>query len=158
MSYLQLDGSSWPPGYTVGTDGFRNMRFCAVGTALKCHTGAMPRLEKLQFSVYAGYWSWEKNGVPLEQFPTKDGIEDLDLGLDNVLSLEKVILQIDCSGATAAEVQEVEAVVTRSVENHPNCPTIQMDRTYEEHLLSDDEREDLVRHCLCLFQPVKKCI
>jgi hypothetical protein len=146
LSYLQLDGSSWPPGgYTVGTDGFRNMRFCAVDTTLiKFHMGAMPRLEELQFGVYAGYWSWEVNGVPFEQFPIKEVIEDLDLGLDNLLSLEKVIIEVDCSGATATEVQEVEDMVTRAVENHPNLPTIKMDRIYEEHILSYEEREALV--------------
>jgi hypothetical protein len=144
LSYLDLGGCSWPPGYTVGTDGFRNLRFCKVGTALKFHMGTMPRLEELQFKVYAGYWSWG-NDVLLEQFPTKEVIEDLDLGLDNLLSLEKVIVQVDCSGATAAEVQEVEAVVTRAVENHPNHPTIKMDQRYEGNILSDERRVALVR-------------
>ncbi|KAG0519892.1 hypothetical protein BDA96_08G025700 [Sorghum bicolor] len=145
LSYLELGGSSWPPGYTVGTDGFRNLRFCKVGTALKFHMGAMPRLEELQFKVYAGYWSWVEDGVPLEQFPTKEVIEDLDLGLDNLLSLEKVIVQVDCSGATAAEVQEVEAMVTRAVENHPNRPTIKMDRECEGNILSDERRVALLQ-------------
>ncbi|CAD6268691.1 unnamed protein product [Miscanthus lutarioriparius] len=128
LSYLLLGGFNWPPGYTVGKDGFRNLRFCDVGTALKFPMGAMPRLEELWFSVYAGYWSWVVNDVLLEQFPTKDEIEDLDLGLDNLLSLEKVTVTVFCSGATAAEVQEVEAMVTRAVENHPNRPTIKVDR------------------------------
>jgi hypothetical protein len=72
-------------------------------------------------------------------------MEDLDLGLDNLLSLEQVTIKIDCSGATAAEVQEVEAVVTRAVENHPNRPTIKMNRVYEENILSDERRVALVR-------------
>ncbi|CAD6269031.1 unnamed protein product [Miscanthus lutarioriparius] len=113
LSYLQLCGFSWPPGYTVGKDGFRNLRFCHVGTVLKFPMGAMPRLEELWFRVYAGYWSWVVNDVLLEQFPTKDEIEDLDLGRDNLLSLEKVTVRVDCSGATAAEVQEVEAMKAR---------------------------------------------
>ncbi|CAL4898903.1 unnamed protein product [Urochloa decumbens] len=145
LSHLELGGSSWPPGYTVGTDSFKNLRFCCVGTTLKFHMGAMPRLEQLQFSVYAGYWSWEVNGVPLEQFPTKDVIEDFDLGLDNLLSLEQVAVQVDCSGATAAEVQEVEAAVTRAVENHPNHLTIQMSRRLEEDILSDNDRMALLQ-------------
>ncbi|CAD6268606.1 unnamed protein product [Miscanthus lutarioriparius] len=103
----------------------------------------MPRLEELQFGVFAGYWSWQVNGVPFEQFPTKDEIEDLDLGLDNLLSLEKVTVTVDCLGATAAEVQEVEAMVTRAVENHSNCPTIKVDRACEQDMLSDEESEDL---------------
>ena len=145
LSYLELGSASWPPGYTVGTDGFRNLRVCAVGTTLKFQMGAMPRLEELQFTVYAGYWSWvEDDGVPLEQFPTKEGIEDLDLGLDNLLSLEQVTVTVDCSGATAAEVQEVEAMVTRAVENHPNRPTVKMDRKWEENILSDEDKVALV--------------
>jgi len=144
LSYLELGGFSWPPGYTVGTDGFRDLRFCDVDTALKFPMGAMPRLEELWFRVYAGYWSWVVNDVPLEQFPTKDEIEDLDLGLDNLLSLEKVTVRVDCIGATAAEVQEVEAMVTRAVENHPNRPTIKVDRAYEQKMLSNEESEFLV--------------
>ena len=34
LSYLELVGFSGPPGYTVGTDGFRNLRVCLVGTTL----------------------------------------------------------------------------------------------------------------------------
>jgi len=136
LSYLELGSFSWPPGYTVGTDGFRNLRFCHVGTALKFHMGAMPRLEELRFGVLAGYWSWHVDGVPLEQFPTKHVIEDLELGLDNLLSLEKVTVRVNCTGATASEVQEVEAMVTRAMENHPNHPTMKMDRVYEENMLS----------------------
>ena len=145
LSYLELGGFSWPPWYTVSTDGFKNLRFCHVGTALKFHMGAMPRLEELQFKVFAGYCSWVVNGVPLEQFPPKDEIEDLDLGLHNLLSLEKVTVTVDCLGATAAEVQEVEAMVTRAMENHPNHPTMKMDRVYEENVLSDEHREARVR-------------
>ncbi|CAL4898905.1 unnamed protein product [Urochloa decumbens] len=155
LSHLDLFGSSWPPGYTVGSDSFKNLRFCSVGTTLKFHKGAMPRLEHLHFEVYAGYYSWEEDGVLLEQFPTKDVNEDLDLGLDNLLSLEKVDVQVDCSGATTAEAQEVEAVVTRAVENHPNHPTIQMDRLCEENILSDEGRvaqlqQNIEEHCPAL--------
>jgi hypothetical protein len=60
--------------------------------------GATPRLEELQFGVFAGYSTWEVNGVLLEQFPTMGVIEDLDLGLDNLLSLEQVSIIVDCSG------------------------------------------------------------
>ncbi|CAD6268607.1 unnamed protein product [Miscanthus lutarioriparius] len=145
LTSLELGGFSCPPGYTVGKDGFRNLRFCRVDTTLKFSMGAMPRLEELQFGVYAGYCSWAVNDVPLEQFPTKDEIEDLDLGLDNLLSLEKVTVRVDCSGATAAEVREVEAMVTRAVENHPNRPTIKVDRACEQNMLSDEESEDLLQ-------------
>ncbi|CAD6268693.1 unnamed protein product [Miscanthus lutarioriparius] len=145
LSYLELDGFVWPPGYTVGTDDFKNLRFCDVGTTLKFPMGAMPRLEELQFGVFAGYWSWQVNGVPFEQFPTKDIIEDLDLGLHNLLSLEKVTVRVICSGATAVEVQEVEAVVTSAVENHPNRPTIQVHRMLERLILSDEHRVALLQ-------------
>jgi hypothetical protein len=144
LQYLTLYGLSWPPRYTVGPDDFRNLRFCEVGTTFEFRKGAMPRLEVLQFGVYAGYWSWVCNGMPFEQFPTKDVIEDLDLDLDNVLLLQQVIVKVNCSGATAAQVDEVEAVVMRAVENHANRPTIKMDREYEENILSDEKWETLV--------------
>jgi hypothetical protein len=145
LRYLKLAGRSWPPRYVVGPDDFKNLRICEVGTMLVFHMGAMPRLEELVFGVYAGYWSWEDNGVPLEQFPTKDAIEDLDLGLDNLFSLEQVNILVDCSGATTAQVQEAEAMVMRAVENHANHPIIKMDRLYEQDILSDEKREALVR-------------
>ncbi|WVZ54507.1 hypothetical protein U9M48_005293 [Paspalum notatum var. saurae] len=145
LSHLELRGCSWPAGYTVGTDGFKNLRFCYVDTALKFHVGAMPRLEELQFRVFPGHQSFEVDGVALEQFPTKDVIGDLDFGLDNLLSLEHVTVVVDCLGATAAEVQEVEAVVNRAVENHPNRPTIKMVRKYEEGMVSDERREALIQ-------------
>ncbi|AQK38908.1 hypothetical protein ZEAMMB73_Zm00001d023304 [Zea mays] len=135
LRYLKLDGVSWPPRYDTGPDDFRNLRFCDVGTMLVFHMGAMPRLEELVFGV----------GVLLEQCPTMDVIEDLDLGLDNLLSLEQVTVVVDCSGATAAKVQEVEAVVMRAMENHANRPTIKMERVCENFILSDKEQEDLVR-------------
>jgi Leucine-rich repeat (LRR) protein len=139
LQYLKLDGVSWPPRYAVGLDNFRNLRFCEVGTTLEFSMGAMPRLEELQFGVYAGYWSWEENGVSFEQFPTKDVVKVLDLGLDNLLLLEQVSVLVDGSGATAAQVQEVEAVVMRAVENHANLPTIKMERVHEGNILSDKE-------------------
>jgi hypothetical protein len=83
--------------------------------------------------------------VLLEQFPTKDAIEDLDLGLDNLLSLEQVTVRVDCTGATAAEVDEVEAVVTRAVDNHPNHPIMKIRVYDEEYILSDEHRVALVR-------------
>lgn len=153
LCYLELDSFSWPPGYTVGTDGFKNLRFCRVGTAFKIHVGAMPRLEELHFGVFAGHARFEVNNMPLEQYPTKDVIEALDLGLDNLLSLEQVSVLVDCLGATTAQVQEVEVVVRRAVKNHPNRPTIEMDRVYEEDMLSDEDQETLVSQCaeVCVF-------
>jgi hypothetical protein len=147
LQYLTLDGFSWPPRYTVGPDDFRNLRFCKVGTTFEFRKGAMPRLEELQFGVFAGYWSWEYNGVSFEHLPTKDVIEDLDLDLDNVLLLQQVIVKVDCSGATVTQVEEVEAVVMRAVENHANRPTIKMDRVCQQNILSDEKWEALVSLC-----------
>ncbi|TVU23772.1 hypothetical protein EJB05_26153, partial [Eragrostis curvula] len=134
LSYLQLGGYSWPPGYTVDIGGFKNLKTFHVGTALKFHTGAMPRLEVLLFTVYAGLGCFEVNGVPFKQLPTKDIIGDLDFSLDNLLSLDQVTIVINCTNASATEVQEVEAVVSRVVEDHPNHPTIEVHRIYEEHM------------------------
>ncbi|TVU23773.1 hypothetical protein EJB05_26155 [Eragrostis curvula] len=138
LSYLKLGGSSWPPGYIVGTDGFKNLRFCDVGTALKFHPGAAQRLEELKFVVYPKLDSSLVNGVPVKQLPTKDVIGDLDFGLDNLLSLEQVTISILCFNATATEVQGVEAVVSRAVEDHPNHPTINVHRRREEAMCDVD--------------------
>ncbi|TVU23774.1 hypothetical protein EJB05_26156, partial [Eragrostis curvula] len=134
LNYLELGGNSWPPGYIVGIDGFKNLRFCSVRTALKFHTGAMPSLEELQFTVYIGLGCFEVNGMPFKQLPTKDVIGDHEFSLDNLLSLEQVTVKIDCFNATAIEVEEVEALVRCVVEDHPNHPTIKVDRINEEHM------------------------
>ncbi|TVU23749.1 hypothetical protein EJB05_26129 [Eragrostis curvula] len=138
LSYLKLGGSGWPPGYNVGIDGFKNLRFCNVGTALKFHPGAAQRLEELHFTVYPELVSAWLNGVPFKQLPTKDVIGDLDFGLDNLLSLEQVTISILCFNATATEVQGVEAVVSRAVEDHPNHPTINVHRRREEAMCDVD--------------------
>ncbi|TVU23771.1 hypothetical protein EJB05_26152 [Eragrostis curvula] len=134
LRYLNLGGKSWPPGYSVGIDGFKNLRSCLVGTALKFHPGAAQRLEELHFTVYPKLDSFLKNGLPVKQLPTKDVIGDLDFGLDNLLSLEQVTISIFCFNATATEVQGVEAVVSRAVEDHPNHPTINVYRLQEEDM------------------------
>lgn len=152
LSYLMmLDSFIWPPAYTVRTDSFKNIKFCFVGTALKFHVGAMPRLEQLQFGVNAGHGTWEVHGVPFEQIRTKDAIADLELGLDNLLSLEIVAPNINCLGASAAEVEEVEAVVRGQLEGHPNRPTVIVNRVNEKYMLPDEHLEAQVRHYLCLF-------
>ncbi|KAF8780570.1 hypothetical protein HU200_001390 [Digitaria exilis] len=122
------------------------MKFCFVGTALKFHVGAMPRLEQLQFGVNAGHGSFGVHGVPFEHIRTKDAIADLDLGLDSLLSLEIVTANVNCLGATAAEVEEVEAVVRGQMEGHPNRPTIRLNRVYETCMLPDEDPEAQVRH------------
>ncbi|TVU23744.1 hypothetical protein EJB05_26124, partial [Eragrostis curvula] len=142
LSYLMLDGCSWPPGYNVGIDGFKNLRFCDVGTALKFHPGAAQRLEELKFVVYPKLEGLLINGLPVKQLPTKDVIGDLDFGLDNLLSLEQVTISIFCFDATATEVQVVEAVVSRAVEDHPNHPTINVYRLHEEAMCD----VDIVKH------------
>ncbi|TVU23750.1 hypothetical protein EJB05_26130 [Eragrostis curvula] len=138
LSYLELFSNSWPPGYTVGIDGFKNLRFCHVGTALKFHMGAMSRIEELTFRVYPQLVSALRNYLPYKQLPTKDVIGDLDFGLDNLLSLEQVTISILCFDATAIEVQGVEAVVSRAVEDHPNHPTINVYRLQEEAMCDVD--------------------
>ncbi|KAJ1274205.1 hypothetical protein BS78_05G045000 [Paspalum vaginatum] len=146
LSFLNLQGcSSWPTGYIVGTNSFKNMSFCDVGTALKFQIGPMPRLEELRFRAFPGHRSFLLDGVPYEQLPTKDVIGDLNFGLHNLLSLEQVTMVVDCWGATAAEVQEVEDVVSRAVEGHPNRPTVKMDRANEEKMVSDEQREALLQ-------------
>lgn len=45
-------------------------------------------------------------------------------GLDYFASLQNVSVVIECGGATAAEVQEVEAALRRTVDVHPNRPIL----------------------------------
>ncbi|WVZ91095.1 hypothetical protein U9M48_037309 [Paspalum notatum var. saurae] len=158
LDHLNLDGFSWPPMYTVCTDGFKNLRTCAVKTLLKFDMGAMPNLEELHFQVSAEYLAYvvSDDGSLVEQlFPKKDAtIGDLDFGLGNLRSLEQVTIKVSCYNATPAQVQETEAAVRRVVEDHPNRPTLKMEQSLEGYIVSDQRYLEKVRQQHNMVFPV----
>jgi hypothetical protein len=128
-------------GHTIGAaEGFKKLRVCIVGTALKFLQGAMPSLEALHFVVtVAGRRVTTIDGVEHKIFATKDVMGDLDdFGLGNLLSLKYVDIWVDCEGARRSDVEEAEAAVRRAVEGHPKNPTLFMQRVNEQLMLSDE--------------------
>ncbi|CAO2168134.1 unnamed protein product [Urochloa humidicola] len=83
----------------------------------------MPNLEVLEFLV-----SWRAL--------KKDGNCTCDnLGIEILPSLLKVIVEIDCSNASASEVEEAEATLRRVTGVHPNHPTLKVTRKHEDGII-----------------------
>ncbi|RLM69671.1 putative disease resistance RPP13-like protein 3 isoform X1 [Panicum miliaceum] len=84
----------------------------------------LPRVHKLRFEVR------------VREF--KDGNNDDygNLGLEYFASLQYATVTIDCRGASAAEVEELEAALRRAAEVHPNRPTLEVMRYGEEGMVS----------------------
>ncbi|TVU38939.1 hypothetical protein EJB05_12336, partial [Eragrostis curvula] len=67
----------------------------------------------------------------------KDGNGDCaNIGLQCLTSLQQVQVDLDCEGASAAEVEEAEAALRKANEVHPNRPTLSLWRMYTEKMIS----------------------
>ncbi|WVZ91107.1 hypothetical protein U9M48_037321 [Paspalum notatum var. saurae] len=130
LRYLSIHGSTWPLMYTVGAEGFKNLRTFIVQTLLKFDMGAMPRLKELDFLVSTNSHVY---------VISSGSLVDLDFGVDKLLSLEHVTVTVYCPGATLAQVEETEAAVRRAVERHPNRLSLNMERLDECDILSDEK-------------------
>jgi hypothetical protein len=92
-------------------------------------------------------------------FRTKDTVPDLlDLGLENLLSLEEIILSVDYSSALAVDVEEAVSLVTCAVKKNPNHPAFQIIRLNEYYMLSESDEDSIlsdadveVKHLLFLL-------
>ncbi|KAJ1256341.1 hypothetical protein BS78_K048600 [Paspalum vaginatum] len=140
LCYLRLICLSAHQGYTVdATGGFKKLRVCHLGTAFKFLQGAMPSLEALSFCVVMAGYRCTIDGVEHKVSPTKDAIGDLDLGLGNLLSLERVNIDVGCVGARRSDVEDAEAVQRCSVKDHPKHPALFIRRIFDDFMLPDDE-------------------
>ncbi|KAL6840944.1 hypothetical protein ACP4OV_029204 [Aristida adscensionis] len=138
LCYLRLIGSSIHQGYTIdATGGFKKLRRCIAGTMFKFQPGAMPSIGALDFDVIVACRSFTSDGVEYNWLPTKDAISDLDLGLENLLSLEKVTIYVYCENARTSEVEDTVAVLERAVHEHPKHPTLSIQK-FLEHLKLDE--------------------
>lgn len=90
---------------------FPNLRFCDTNIALTFLHGAIPILTKIKLRLLVS-----KNDVPH------------DVGLGNLPLLHTIVASIDCSGATARQVEDAEVALRRAVHAHPNHPAIYLDR------------------------------
>uniref|UniRef100_A0A0D9WG10 Uncharacterized protein n=1 Tax=Leersia perrieri TaxID=77586 RepID=A0A0D9WG10_9ORYZ len=117
-----------PEFIVCSADGFKNLRACKVSMQFKFLQGAMPKLEILDFSVPVRF-----------RRQTMNEISDFDFGLVNLISLERVSAWVSCFDASEMDVAKAEAALRRAVEDHPNRPTLQMIRTDEYDMLSDQD-------------------
>ncbi|XP_066339526.1 disease resistance protein RGA5-like [Miscanthus floridulus] len=62
------------------------------------------------------------------------------IGLEYLTALKKVTVRIGCQGASVVEVEEAEAALRRAAEVHPNHPTLELIRHFEDKMiLASDE-------------------
>jgi len=57
------------------------------------------------------------------------------IGLEYLTALKKVTVRIGCQGASVVEVEEAEAALRRSAEVHPNHPTLELIRHFEDKMI-----------------------
>uniref|UniRef100_A0A0E0II77 AAA+ ATPase domain-containing protein n=1 Tax=Oryza nivara TaxID=4536 RepID=A0A0E0II77_ORYNI len=89
--------------FTLWSDMFR----------VKFQHGAMPMVQVLNLHFHVRY--------------TKDGGNgNFSFGLENLLSLERVSVVLSRSNAREAEIEEAETALRRTIQSHPNHPTIQI--------------------------------
>jgi hypothetical protein len=156
LLYLELHCRRINQGCTIGTERFKNLRVCKVDTVFRFLKGAMPKLESLSLKVIVKDLI---NGLQHVDFRTKDTVPDLlDLGLENLLSLEEIILSVDYSSALAVDVEEAVSLVTCAVKKNPNHPAFQIIRLNEYYMLSESDEDSIlsdadveVKHLLFLL-------
>jgi len=103
-----------------GCGGFQNLRLLRLTAPLQFVQGSMPKLEKLTF--------------PMTVFELKDANISFDLGLENLSSLQSLIVSIDCADACAMEVKEAEAAIQHAVDIHPNHLALSLTREKEDKM------------------------
>jgi len=93
----------------------------------------LPSVHKLSFQVC------------MREF--KDGNDDDcgSLGLEYFASLQDVRVVIHCSGASAADVEELEAALRHAADVHPNRPTLEVKRYEEWNLVSATQDQEVLR-------------
>jgi disease resistance protein RPM1 len=96
----------------------------------------MPSLQVLDTSVFAR--------------ALKDGNGDCSsIGLEHLKSLQKFGVRIQCQGASDAEVEEAEAELRCAINHHPNRPTFEIHRWFENKMSSSVKDQQEVREqCL----------
>jgi disease resistance protein RPM1 len=92
---------------------------------LKFARGAMPKLQMLEL-----YFEVRK----------MEGV-GFDIGLENLASLKHVTVTFDCDGARTKEVDDVALEVWCAIDMHPNGPTQDLLREFEELMIKDEDED-----------------
>ncbi|XP_051228043.1 disease resistance protein Pik-2-like [Lolium perenne] len=112
--------------------GLENTFRCLTEFAFECRAaglivaqGSLQRLQRLRLDF----------GVR----ETKDLYGDFDFGLENLSSIRRVRIDIDCDGALVSEVESLEAVIRNTTKLHLTSPSI--NRRLEEDMLKDEDKQ-----------------
>uniref|UniRef100_A0ACD5XVW7 Uncharacterized protein n=1 Tax=Avena sativa TaxID=4498 RepID=A0ACD5XVW7_AVESA len=121
-----------PAGMEFPDGSFPKLRKCLINAPFRFLQGSMLGLESITFIVVVRY--------------SKDAYTGFDFisSLGNLPSLRNVRAYIHCSGASAKDVEEVDAAVRQAIDAHPNCPTLSLDRQeeYYQYLHENGEVEE----------------
>uniref|UniRef100_A0A0D3GZV3 AAA+ ATPase domain-containing protein n=1 Tax=Oryza barthii TaxID=65489 RepID=A0A0D3GZV3_9ORYZ len=134
LLYLQLemtDGSS--KMLTVGSKGFRCLRESQFiwkndGMGLVFLEGAMPELRTLHLYFRTHETTANYSGV--------DGS-----GIDNLSRLNKLCVDVDCSGSTREEVEAVEDSIRKAADRHRTKLTLEIQRWCEACMIEEEAHE-----------------
>ncbi|KAG2557311.1 hypothetical protein PVAP13_8NG186805 [Panicum virgatum] len=102
--------------------------------------GAMPKLQWLELHFEAR--KREGGGI--------------DVGLENLTSRRHVTVTVDCDGARAREVEDVETSIQDAVDNHQNHPTLQLSRRFDDMMKEDENKDELDGNRLAIRRPYRQ--
>jgi hypothetical protein len=94
--------------------------------ALMFEPGAMPRLKELALDIIS------------KKKPNSAAVV-FDLGIQHLSSLARLVVKLDCSGFTAAEVKAMEDAFKSMAEANPNRPILEMTRFHQHRMLQDEQ-------------------
>ena len=103
-------------GFIVGAGSFPYLVFCLFSQfvwPVIFQQGAMPRLRELH--LWPLFYVREGRGIGSSN-------SGLDLGLGNLPSLQRVVAELRCEGASKEEAKQAKAALTHAAEMHPNHP------------------------------------
>ncbi|CAN6382161.1 unnamed protein product [Urochloa humidicola] len=115
-------------GVSIRTGRLRGSMLLGSGRNKDVAPTLLPSLQELTFWIDAHDFN-------------KDG--DGSLSLEYFASLQQCKVTIGRSGATAVEVEQVEAALRRAADVHPNRPTLEVERYNEEDMISAAQDEEV---------------
>ncbi|CAN6372076.1 unnamed protein product [Urochloa humidicola] len=123
-----------------GAGYFQKLRYFYLSNRLimfrwdKSTAPVMPRLETLELAILVreSTDTCFRQGQDISVFPT-------GIGLRNIPSLEKTIVQLWCNRATHREVEEMEEAFRQTARTHPNYPTLQITWHYIDRMIKSDQ-------------------
>jgi len=124
---LEINGSVSGAGHAFPCLG--SLKFASRAVGLAFRPGAMQKLQKIYLCF--------------DVAETKDVHGDFNLGLEYLRSLTTVNVEIDCRCARFWEIEAAEAAFRNATKLNPNCPTLDLERHFEEEMTPDREEEIL---------------